>query len=201
MIDVYHATLDDLTRAALQSLFYFNYLRGGPSGTGPSKSELQLHLASRKGNSGRIVKLLEKGTAKAGVNTRVPHLEGETVFGMTKQKLDLSPGDESDSHCYNRVNYCIPMVGRGMSLAQTWNVLTASTIFGHSPGSVKSCTPQFISGKSRRTLTVQLARDHPQALTVSGLLVLESAYSDPTQWQIERISSDAIDVYCGCFEG
>ena len=24
MIDVYHATLDDLTRAALQSLFYFN---------------------------------------------------------------------------------------------------------------------------------------------------------------------------------
>ena len=60
MIDVYHATLDDLTRAALQSLFYFNYLRGGPSGTGPSKSELQLRLASRNGNSGRVVKLLEK---------------------------------------------------------------------------------------------------------------------------------------------
>ena len=40
MIDVYHATLDDLTRAALQSLFYFNYLRGGPSGTGLSKLEL-----------------------------------------------------------------------------------------------------------------------------------------------------------------
>ena len=42
MTDVYHATIDDFTRAALQSLFYFNYLRGGPAGTRPSKSELQL---------------------------------------------------------------------------------------------------------------------------------------------------------------
>ena len=42
MIDVYHATVDDFARTALQSLFYFNYLRGGPTGTGPSKSELQL---------------------------------------------------------------------------------------------------------------------------------------------------------------
>ena len=60
MIDVYHATLDDLRRDALQSLFYFNYLRGGPSGTGPSKLELQLRLALRNGNSGRVVKLLKK---------------------------------------------------------------------------------------------------------------------------------------------
>ena len=98
MIDVYHATLDDLTWAALQSLFYFNYLRGGPSETGPSKLELQLRLASRNGNSGRVVKLLEKVTAEAGVNTRIPHLEGETIFGTAKRKLDLPPGDESDSH-------------------------------------------------------------------------------------------------------
>ena len=84
MIDVYHATLDDLTRVALQSLFYFNYLRGGPSGTGPSKSELQLRLASRSGNLGHVVKLLEKVMAEARVNTRIPHLEGETIFGTSK---------------------------------------------------------------------------------------------------------------------
>ena len=42
MIDVYHATVDDFACAALQSLFYFNYLRGGPVGTSPSKSKLQL---------------------------------------------------------------------------------------------------------------------------------------------------------------
>ena len=40
MIDVYHATVDDFAHAALQSFFYFNYLRGGPARTGPSKSEL-----------------------------------------------------------------------------------------------------------------------------------------------------------------
>ena len=147
MIDVYHATLDDLTRATLQSLFYFNYLRGGPSGTGPSKSELQLRLTSRNGNSGRVVKLLEKVTVEARMNTRIPHLEGETIFGMAKRKLNLPPRDESDSHRHDRVNYCIPMVRRGMSPAQTRNVISASTILGQSPSSVKSCTPQSISRK------------------------------------------------------
>ena len=39
--DVYHATLDDYARAALQSLFYFNYLRGGPSGTGCRNTKTQ----------------------------------------------------------------------------------------------------------------------------------------------------------------
>ena len=42
MINVYHAIVDDFARAALQSLFYFNYLRGGPTGTSPSKFELKL---------------------------------------------------------------------------------------------------------------------------------------------------------------
>ena len=86
--NVYHATLDDYARAALQSLFYLNYLRGGPSGTGPSRNKLQLCLASRKANSKRVVKLLEQVIAEAGVNPRIPHLEGETIFGSTKRKLD-----------------------------------------------------------------------------------------------------------------
>ena len=46
MIDVYHATVNDFSRAALQSLIYFNYLRGRSSGTGPNKFELELRLAS-----------------------------------------------------------------------------------------------------------------------------------------------------------
>ena len=87
------------------------------------------------------MKLLEKVMGEAGVNTRVPHLEGETIFGTAKRKLNLLLGDESDLHCHDQVNYYIPMVGRRMSPAHTWNELSASTIFGHSPGSVKSCTP------------------------------------------------------------
>ena len=180
MIDVYHATLDDLTRAALQSLFYFNYLRGGPSRTGPSRSELQLRLASRNGNSGRVVKFLEKVTTEAGVNTRIPHLEGKTIFGTAKRKLDPPPGDESDSHRHDRINYCIPKVGRRMSPAETRNVISASKILGQSPSSVKSYTLQSMSAKSRRSSTAQLPSDHPQALTASGLLVLESTCLDPT---------------------
>ena len=84
MIDVYHAIVDDFARAALQSLFYFNYLRGGPSGTGPSKFELELRLASQNGNSKHVVKLLDEVAMEAGLNTRVPHLEGETIFGTAK---------------------------------------------------------------------------------------------------------------------
>ena len=66
---------------------------------------------------------------------------------------------------------------------------------------MKSCTPQSMSGKLRRSSIVQLASDHPQAVTTSGLPVLESTCSDPTQWRIERISSDATDVCRGHFEG
>ena len=36
----YHPTEDDFVWTTLQSLFYFNYLQGGPSGTGLNKSKL-----------------------------------------------------------------------------------------------------------------------------------------------------------------
>ena len=69
MVDVYHASVDDLARAALQSLFYFNYLKGGPSRASPSESELQLHHASRVGNSSCVVKLLDRVAVEGGMNT------------------------------------------------------------------------------------------------------------------------------------
>ena len=84
MIDVYHATVDNFTQSALQSLHYFNYLRDGLARIPPSKSELQLQHASRIGNSKRVVKLLDKVVVEAGVNTRVPYLDGNIVFGTTK---------------------------------------------------------------------------------------------------------------------
>ena len=67
-----------------------------------------------------------------------------------------------------------------MSPAQTRNVISASTCFGQFPHSVRSCTPQSISGKSRRSSAAQFPSDHPPVLTASGLPVLESACSDPT---------------------
>ena len=112
-MDVYHATLDDYPRAALHSFFYFNYLCGGPNGTGPSRSELQLCLVSQSGNSKRIVKPLEQVIGEASVKTKVPHLEGETIFGSTKRNLNLPPGDDRDSYQHDRVNFTIPKIGRG----------------------------------------------------------------------------------------
>ena len=90
MIDVYHAMVNDFTQAALQSLYYFNYLHGGAARTGPSKTELQLCLAARTGNSKRMVKLLDHVAIEVGLNTRVLHLEGETIFDSAKHKLDFT---------------------------------------------------------------------------------------------------------------
>ena len=48
------------------------------------------------------MKLLEQVIAEAGVNTRIPHLKSETIFGSTKKKLDLPLGDDSNSHHHDR---------------------------------------------------------------------------------------------------
>ena len=78
---------------------------------------MQLHLAARKGNSKRIVKLMEHVTTMASVNTRVPYLEEDTIFDSTKRKLNLPPGDESNSYHHDRVNFVVPKLSKGMSLA------------------------------------------------------------------------------------
>ena len=145
MIDVYHATIDDFTWVALQSLFYFNYSKGGFSRTRPSQLELELHLPFRSGNSEHIVELLEKTTVDAGLNTKVLHLEEETIFGIAKRKLDLLPGDNNDSYHHDQENYSIPMMEKGMSLTQARNMLNVSTILSHSLTSRKSSIPLSLS--------------------------------------------------------
>ena len=74
------------------------------------------------------------------MNTRVPHLEKETLFGATKKKLNLSLEDNSDYYHHDHVNYSIPMVEKEMSLTQARNMLNASTIFAHSLSLVRSST-------------------------------------------------------------
>ena len=145
MADVYHATVDDFAQAALQSLFYFNYLRGGPVGTGLSKSELQLCLASKNGNSKKVVKLLDNVAVEAGLNTRILHLEDETIFGSAKWKLDLPLGDDSDSHRHDQVNYSIPKLGKGVSPSQVRLFGRSSYSLGQRLSFVNSCNPFSIS--------------------------------------------------------
>ena len=119
MVDLYSATVDNYSRAALQSSGYFNFLKVGRSGTGPSTSVLKLRLTSQISNPSKIARLLDDVSVVAGVNTRVPHLEGERVFGLAKQKLDLPPGDETDSHRHDHVNYSVPKLSKKGSPSQS----------------------------------------------------------------------------------
>ena len=176
MVDRYHATLDDYSRVALQFISYHNYLKGCGGGTGPRRSLLQLQHANRSGNSSRVVKLVDEISIEVGVNTRVPHFEGERVFGFAKRKLDLLPSDESDFHRHDRINYSIPKLGNRSVLQLKGVNATQSSI---DPGT---------SNLSISALLV---------CTRSGLPILEMPCSNPMAWRIERISSSASNVCQG----
>ena len=60
----------------------------------------------------------------AGINTRVLHLEGETIFGSTKRKLNLLPGDDGDSHHHDCVNFVVPRFDKGMSPTEARSVVS-----------------------------------------------------------------------------
>ena len=141
------------------------------------------------------MKLLEKVAVEVGLNSKVCHLEGETIFGSAKWKLDLLPRDNSDSHRHNRVNYSIPMVGKGVSLGQ------ARTVCAHSGSSIRSSILLSYSQESTKANNPQSYHSRFHALTSYGLPMLKSTCLDPIQWRIERISFDASDLYRGHFEG
>ena len=137
------------------------------------------------------MKLLEQVTAEAGVNTRIPHLEGETIFGSMKRKLDLPPGDDSDSHRHDRVNFTVPKIGRGMSPSQSRSVLIARNHLSQSPHLGKplsASSPPKKTSRSPRQLGIPMKA---LALTKSGLPVVESFCADPSEWHIEWIFVDS----------
>jgi hypothetical protein len=89
---------------------YRAYLCGGPSGKGPSKQDLKLKRAMASGDGKKIVEALSEMHGAEDICTRIPHLEGEEVFGSTKRKLDLPIGFEGDSHHPDKVNFSHPQV-------------------------------------------------------------------------------------------
>jgi hypothetical protein len=71
----------------MQSTAYHNYLKGSGGRTGPDQSVLRLRSASRSGDPRKIAKAIEELSSNAGLNSKVLHLEGESIFGSTKQSL------------------------------------------------------------------------------------------------------------------
>ena len=168
MVDLYSATVDDYSRAALQSTAYFNFLKGGHFGTGLSSSVLRLRVAAQNANPSRVAKLVDDVSCVAGLNTRVPHLEGEKVFGSANRKLDLPPRDANDFHRHDCVNYSIPKLSKTTSPFQCRNALSRPTGprgFGIAHGSTSQ----------------------EQVRTKCGLPIIESLSLDSMAWRIEHI--------------
>jgi hypothetical protein len=108
--DLFAATCDYKIQAVMQMTNYRAYLKGKASGTGPSKQELKLRVARHSGDPKKIEEALNQLLGVEVATTRIPHLEGEEIFGSTKRKLDLLLGDDGDSHRPDKVNFSQPQV-------------------------------------------------------------------------------------------
>ena len=89
---------------------YRAYLKGYASGSRPSKEELRLRAVRRSGDPKKIAEVLNTLPGAEGVETRIPHLEGEETFGRTKRKLDVPISDAGDLHRPNKINFSQPRV-------------------------------------------------------------------------------------------
>jgi hypothetical protein len=103
--DLFAATYDDKIQAVIQMTNYRAYLKGKASGTGLSKQELKLRAAKHSGDPKKFEEALSQLPGVEVATTRIPHLEGNEIFGSTKRKLDLLPGDDGDSHRPDKVNF------------------------------------------------------------------------------------------------
>jgi hypothetical protein len=108
--DLFVATYNDKIRAVIQMTNYKAYLKDKSSRTCPSKQELKLRVARRRGDPKKIAEALSQLPMVEVATTRIPHLEGEEIFGSTKRKLDLPLGDDGDSHRPDKVNFSHPRV-------------------------------------------------------------------------------------------
>jgi hypothetical protein len=175
MTDLYDATFDDYCRAALQSIAYHNFFKGRGCGTSPDRNVLKLRSATRFGDPKQIAQAVSDLSSDAGLNSRISHLEGESIFGSAKRKLDLPPGDDSDSHRHDRVNFTLPKLGRNMTPGQSRHRRSGPDISLVSPTTV--------------------------AFAASGLPVFELDCANPTTWRIQRIHSSSACLCKGQLPG
>ena len=119
--DLYVAIVDDLMRAFMQMIRYYQFLKGNHAGTGPGKDELLLRVAQRSahrtGNPKALANAISNIQGVQDFVTREPHLEGEEVFGSQKRKADMPLGCEQNFHRPDKVNFSHPCVRTRSSVA------------------------------------------------------------------------------------
>ena len=110
--NLYIAVVDDYIRAFFQVVAYYQYLKDGVGGMGPSREELKLKSAQRRaqliGDLGVIQSTLLGMLGAIEFCTHDPHYEGAEVFGSQKQKPDTPIGVDEDSHRPDTVNFSRP---------------------------------------------------------------------------------------------
>ena len=121
--DLYVATVDDLVRAFMQMVRYYQFLKGDHARTRPGKDELLLRVAQRcahrTGNPKALADAISNIRGVQDFVTREPHLKGEEVFGSQKWKADMPLGCKQDSHRPDKVNFSRPRVRTRSSVAST----------------------------------------------------------------------------------
>ncbi len=90
---------------------------------------------------------------------RILHLEGQEVFGSTKQRVDITPRSEGNSHKHDHVNF-----SRRRFHATSSGFIGSNVDVSESNGNT---------------------RDEPFVLTCQGLKVQECACADSV-WKIDR---------------
>ena len=110
--DLYVAAVDDYIRAFLQVVAYYQYLKGGVEGMGPSREELRLRSAQRRahrtGDPGVIQSALLGMPRADDFCTRDPHHEGAEVFGSQKRKPDTPFGADDETHRPDTISFSRP---------------------------------------------------------------------------------------------
>ncbi len=105
---MYVATSNDYVQVFKRSSLYRTYLNGGLLGKGSNKNELHLHRASEFGDPLLLVVAIPKYTPNCSYASRMPHLEGEEVFGSHKQGAILPLGSKGDLYKHDHVNFFHP---------------------------------------------------------------------------------------------
>jgi hypothetical protein len=75
-------------------------LQGGPSSHGHDRNELLLRKVQGPNDPTRLTAIVANYTSESSFTNFLPHLEGEEVFGSSKQLVDYPPGVDNDSKIF-----------------------------------------------------------------------------------------------------
>ena len=172
--DLYVAAVDDYVRAFLQVVAYYQYLKGGVGGSGPSREELRLRTAQRRahrtGDPSSLNTAVMNMPGAEDICTRDAHLEGAEVFGSKKRKPHVPIGAEEETHRPDTVNFSRPRIGRRVTRARANNL---STI--HEEVEVRPLEPQALASTDiQRVTAVQETRVNEKLWHIARLSKLSA---------------------------